>query len=95
MPLLSISRLLPTALLMAAVSSTVSVAETASSLNGSANTANAAGTSSTAGTGSGPAAKLAAKLGKPARLLVGLGAQGANGNVVSTVESQAAKIEIY
>jgi hypothetical protein len=43
---------------------------------------------------SGPAAKLAAKLGKPARLLVGLGAQGAS-NAISAILSQADKIDIY
>jgi hypothetical protein len=44
---------------------------------------------------SGPAAKLAAKLGRPARLLVGLGTQGDSVDVISTVMSQAAKVDIY
>ena len=52
----------------------------------------AAATVSTTGTG--PAAKLAAKLGRPARLLVGVGAQGGN-DVVSAVESQADEVDIY
>jgi hypothetical protein len=52
-----------------------------------------ASTSATS-TGTGPAAKLAAKLGKPARLLVGLGAQGTI-NSVSAILSQAAKVDIY
>ncbi|MEA3151937.1 MAG: hypothetical protein QOD56_2876 [Gammaproteobacteria bacterium] len=54
--------------------------------------ASAATTSTTIGTG--PAAKLAAKLGKPARLLVGLGGQGLT-NSVSAILSQAAKVDIY
>jgi hypothetical protein len=44
--------------------------------------------------GTGPAAKLAAKLGKPPRLLVGLGGQG-NNNAISAIESQALKPDIY
>jgi len=43
---------------------------------------------------SGPAAKLAAKLGKPARLLGGVGAQG-SGDPISAILSQADKIDIY
>jgi hypothetical protein len=46
-------------------------------------------------TGTGPAAKLAVKLGKPARMLVGLGGQGGTVSPVSAVMSQAAKIDIY
>ncbi len=49
--------------------------------------------SSTAGTG--PAAQLAAKLGKPARLLIGIGAQGATVDPISAIESEAAKVDIY
>jgi len=45
--------------------------------------------------GTGPAARLAAKLGKPGRLLVGLGTQGSGVNAVSAIESQALKIDIY
>ena len=45
-------------------------------------------------TGTGPAAKLAVKLGKPARLLVGLGAQG-SADPISAIMSQALKVDIY
>ncbi|MEA3107211.1 MAG: hypothetical protein QOI88_1816 [Gammaproteobacteria bacterium] len=51
--------------------------------------------SPTSTAGGGPAARLATKLGKPARLLVGLGTQGAGVNAVSAIESQALKIDIY
>jgi hypothetical protein len=44
------------------------------------------------GSGSGPAAKLAAKLGKPSRLLVGL---GGNNDVLSAIVSQALKPDTY
>jgi len=44
--------------------------------------------------GSGPAAKLAAKLGLPSRLLVGLGSQ-AGVNTISAVQSQVLKVDIY
>jgi hypothetical protein len=53
-----------------------------------------AAAAATATSGSGPAAKLAAKLGKPDRLLVGLGAQGLS-NPISAIESQALKVDIY
>jgi hypothetical protein len=46
-------------------------------------------------TGTGPAAKLAVKLGKPARLLVGLGTQGDSVDPISVAMSQAAKVDIY
>lgn len=45
-------------------------------------------------TGSGAASALAAKLGKPGRLLVGLGGQGPN-NTISAIHSQAVKVDIY
>jgi len=45
-------------------------------------------------TGTGSAAKLAAKLGKPNRLLVGLGGQG-NNNGISGIMSQALKPDIW
>lgn len=44
--------------------------------------------------GNGPAAQLAAKLGLPSRLLVGLGSQ-AGINTISAVQSQALKVDIY
>jgi hypothetical protein len=47
-----------------------------------------------AAAGSGPAAKLAAKLGMPSRLLLGLGSQ-AGINTISAVQSQALKVDIY
>jgi hypothetical protein len=53
-----------------------------------------AGSGAPRASGTGPAAKLAAKLGKPARLLVGLGGQG-NNNAISAIESQALKPDIY
>jgi hypothetical protein len=49
---------------------------------------------STAGAGNGPAAKLAAKLGLPSRLLLGLGGQ-ANSQTTTVVNSQALRIDIY
>ena len=55
-------------------------------------TINGSGTAST--TGSGPAAKLAAKLGLPSRLLLGLGSQ-AGIDTISGVQSQALKVDIY
>lgn len=47
-----------------------------------------------AGSGNGPAASLAAKLGKSSRLLVGLGGQGV-ANVISVFQSQALTVDIY
>jgi hypothetical protein len=44
--------------------------------------------------GNGPAAQLAAKLGLPSRLLLGLGSQ-AGINTISAVQSQALKVDIY
>jgi hypothetical protein len=44
--------------------------------------------------GSGPAAKLAAKLGLPSRLLLGLGTQSGV-NPISAVQSQVLKVDIY
>ena len=52
------------------------------------------GSGTTAASGTGPAAKLAAKLGKPARLLVGIGEQGP-ADPISAVMSQADKVDIY
>jgi hypothetical protein len=49
---------------------------------------------STASAGNGPAARLAAKLKMPSRLLVGLGGQG-TADTVSIIGSQALKIDIY
>jgi Calx-beta domain-containing protein len=49
---------------------------------------------STAAAGNGPAAQLAAKLGLPSRLLLGLGSQ-AGINTISAVQSQALKVDIY
>jgi hypothetical protein len=49
---------------------------------------------STAGAGNGPAAKLAAKLGLPSRLLLGLGGQ-ANSQTTTVVNAQALRIDIY
>jgi hypothetical protein len=49
---------------------------------------------STAGAGNGPAAKLAAKLGLPSRLLLGLGGQ-ANSQTTTLVNAQALRIDIY
>lgn len=57
-------------------------------------TAEATTTTTSTTTASGPAARLAAKLGKPARLLVGLGAQGP-ADPISAIMSQALKIDIY
>jgi hypothetical protein len=48
-----------------------------------------------ASAGTGPAAKLAAKLGKPSQLLIGVGAQGPKVNTISALLSQNAKVEIY
>jgi hypothetical protein len=53
-----------------------------------------AGSGAPRASGTGPAAKLAAKLGRPGRLLVGLGGQG-NNNAISAIESQALKPDIY
>lgn len=47
-----------------------------------------------AAAGNGPAAQLAAKLGLPSRLLLGLGSQ-AGINTISAVQSQALKVDIY
>jgi hypothetical protein len=52
------------------------------------------GASAGAATGTGPAAKLAAKLGLPSRLLLGLGSQ-AGINTISAVQSHALKVDIY
>jgi hypothetical protein len=52
------------------------------------------GTGGGSGSGTGVAATLAAKLGKPARLLVGLGHQG-NNDAISGIVSQALKPDIY
>ena len=49
---------------------------------------------STAAAGNGPAAQLAAKLGVPSRLLLGLGSQ-AGISTISAVQSQALKVDIY
>lgn len=48
----------------------------------------------TSGSGTGAAAKLAVKLGKPSRLLVGMGVQGSSGGV-SEALSQGVKVDIY
>ena len=50
--------------------------------------------SATAGSSTGPAARLAAKLGKPARLLLGIGEQGSS-DPISAVLSQRDKVDIY
>ena len=96
---LSIAMTAPTLSAAAATGSATttgtSSASTAATTTVATATTAATTTATTGTTGTGPAAKLAVKLGKPAQLLVGLGAQGTNGNVVSTVESQAAKVEIY
>lgn len=52
------------------------------------------GSGGTGGAGTGPAAKLAAKLGRPSRLLVGLGGQGAN-DPVSAAISQGLKPDFF
>jgi hypothetical protein len=63
--------------------------------NGSvASFAVATSAASSAQSGTGPAAQLAAKLGKPARLLVGLGTQGAL-DAISAIQSQALKPDIF
>jgi hypothetical protein len=49
---------------------------------------------STTGAGSGPAALLAAKLGMPSRMLVGLGGQSGI-STISAVQSQALKVDVY
>ena len=50
---------------------------------------------SSVGAGRGPAAKLAAKLGRASRLLVGLGGQPGTSNAIATIQSQALKVDIY
>ena len=56
----------------------------------------AGGGSATGGTSTsaGPAAQLASRLGLPARLLIGLGAQG-NNDPISAILSQSLKVDIY
>ncbi|MEP6546482.1 MAG: Calx-beta domain-containing protein [Gammaproteobacteria bacterium] len=51
--------------------------------------------SGSAGSGTGPAAVLAAKLGFPARLLVGLGGQASTSDPIGTMQSQALTVDIY
>ena len=51
--------------------------------------------SASAGSGTGPAAALAAKLGFPARLLVGLGGQANTSDPIGTMQSQALTVDIY
>ena len=50
---------------------------------------------SSLGAGKGPAAKLAAKLGRASRLLVGLGGQPGTIDAIATIQSQALKVDIY
>jgi hypothetical protein len=51
--------------------------------------------SGSAGAGSGPAAVLAQKLGKPSRLLLGLGAQAGVADAISAMQSQGLTVDIY
>lgn len=76
-------------------SSSGAASSSSSSSSGAASSSSASSSSAGAsGAGSGPAARLAVKLGKPSRLLVGLGGQGLV-DVVSAVQSQALKPDIY
>ncbi len=72
-------------------------ATTGSTSTGSTATGSTSGGStggSAGATGSGPAARLAAAIGRPSRLLIGLGAQGTN-DPISAIMSQNLKIDIY
>jgi hypothetical protein len=66
------------------------------STGGTTGTSTSGSTGTTAsGAGTGPAALLAAKLGKPAQLLVGLGGQGDLANPNTAITSQSIHIDIY
>jgi hypothetical protein len=80
---------------MSASSSAATPAAATPAATPAASPATVGSVSQTSAASGGPAARLAAKLGKPARLLVGLGTQGAGVNAVSAIESQALKIDIY
>jgi hypothetical protein len=77
-------------------SSSSSGGSSTSSSSGSSSSGNSSSSSgsSSAGTSSGPAAKLAAKLAMPSRLLVGLGSQG-DYDTQSAILSQNLKVDIY
>lgn len=66
-------------------------ASSSSSPSSSSSQSSSGNSSVTAGVG--PAARLAAKLGKPARLLVGLGGQ--TSNTVATIQSEELQVDIY
>jgi len=75
----------------AATTGTSSGSSSGSSTSGSTGTT----TTTTGGAGTGPAAVLAAKLGKPAQLLVGFGGQGELANPNAAITSQSIHIDIY
>ncbi len=56
---------------------------------------NGSGTAGGGGSGSGPAAALAAKLGMPSRLLIGVWGGQAQGDPIGMVRTQGVKIDIY
>ena len=89
------ARFLSTRLVLAGVFVTLALAEAGSSAANSVDIlAERNATTTAKSTGVGPAAKLAIKLGRPGRLLIGLGGQGKN-NSISAIESQALKVDIF
>jgi hypothetical protein len=75
-------------------SSSGSSSGSSSSTSGSGSSTSSSGSSSSVKAAAGPAAKLAAKLHLPSRLLVGLGSQS-NTNIKSAIASQNLKPDIY
>lgn len=75
-------------------SSSSSGSSSTSSSSGSAASGAGNGSASHTSTGTGPAAQLAAKLGMPARLLIGLGGQGP-GNPIAAIQSQRLKPDFF
>ena len=65
-----------------------------SSGGGSSSSSSSGGSSSSSSGGGSSAAQLAAKLGKPARFLVGIGTQG-NADIVTAVKAQALTPDIF